>query len=140
MTVTSADRSDLPQLHIFASQTAKKDDSSSGDKQFAWDQLAPSSRSSDPEVSTEMVEDLPLTLVRAYADIACRHARVTETDAGVWFADVVGLEGAWGDGSSPEEAEEELREAIIGWVAVKRRMGATDIPPIEGIDLNLARR
>jgi predicted RNase H-like HicB family nuclease len=87
-------------------------------------------------VSTATVEGLPRSLVEAYADLACRHAKVREVDPGVWFASVVGLEGAWGDGGSAEEALRSLREAIIGWVAVKRRLGIKDIPPMEGIDLN----
>lgn len=91
----------------------------------------------DGRVSTATVEGLPRVLVQAYADVACRHAKVREVDPGVWFASVVGLEGAWGDGDSAEEALESLREAIIGWVAVKRRLGVQGIPPMEGIDLNL---
>jgi predicted RNase H-like HicB family nuclease len=91
----------------------------------------------DNGYSAEMVEDLPLTLVARYAELACHHARVVEVDPGVWFASVVGIEGPWGDGDTPQKALDELHEAIIGWVAVKRRVGANDIPSIEGIDLNL---
>jgi len=90
----------------------------------------------DGRVSVETVEGLPAGLVKAYADLACRHARIREVDPGVWFASVAGLEGAWGDGATEEEALQSLREAIIGWVAVKRRLGIHGIPPIEGIDLN----
>jgi predicted RNase H-like HicB family nuclease len=89
----------------------------------------------DGEISPD-VEGLPLALVRLYADIALRHALTHELEPGLWFSAVVGLEGAWGDGASPAEAEQELHEAIIGWVAVKRRVGAQDIPAFEGIDLN----
>ena len=90
----------------------------------------------DGRVSVATVEGLPRSLVEAYADLACRHAKVREVDPGVWFASVAGLEGAWGDGESAEEALGSLREAIIGWVAVKRRLGIQNIPPMEGIDLN----
>lgn len=90
----------------------------------------------DGRVTVETVEGLPISLVGAYADRACWHARVREVDPGVWFASVVGLDGAWGEGDTAEEALESLREAIIGWVAVKRRLRMHDIPPIEGIDLN----
>jgi predicted RNase H-like HicB family nuclease len=85
---------------------------------------------------SELVEGLPLRLVESYADAATRHAVVREVDPGVWVASVVGLEGAWADGDSPEDALRNLPEAIVGWVAVKRRVGASDIPRIEGIDLN----
>jgi predicted RNase H-like HicB family nuclease len=90
----------------------------------------------DGRVSVDTIEGLPVRLVEAYADLACRHARVRQVDPGVWFATVVGLEGAWGDGATEEEALQSLREAIIGWVAVKRRLGIGDIPLMEGIDLN----
>jgi predicted RNase H-like HicB family nuclease len=82
------------------------------------------------------IEGLPRALVDAYVDIAVGHAQVVEADPGVWVATVAGLDGAYGDGDSMNAAIADLREAIVGWVAVKRRIGATDIPPMEGIDLN----
>ena len=85
------------------------------------------------------VEGLPLSLVKAYADLAAGHAAVRELEPGVFVATVVGLEGAWGDGDSVKAALDSLREAIVGWVAVKRRLGAADIPQMEGLDLNPAR-
>jgi predicted RNase H-like HicB family nuclease len=87
------------------------------------------------EVAPERIEGLPIRLVEAYADLAIHHARVVEVDPGVWVASVVGLDGAWADGDSRDEACAALRDAVIGWVAVKRRVGA-DIPKMEGIDLN----
>ena len=84
----------------------------------------------------DYVEGLPLALVETYADIATRHALVKEIDSGHWFASIVGLEGVWGDGDSPDEALVDLRESVVDWIAVKRRVGATDIPTMEGIDLN----
>lgn len=90
----------------------------------------------DGRASVDTIEGLPTGLVEAYADLACRHARVREVDPGVWFATVAGLEGAWGDGSTGEEALQSLHEAIIGWVAVKLRLRIHDIPSMEGINLN----
>jgi len=87
-------------------------------------------------VSPEMVEGLPISLVRAYADRAVRHSRVREVDPGVWVATVVGLEGAYGDGASEDEALDDLREAVAGWVAVRRRLGLK-IPALDGLDLNV---
>ncbi len=86
-------------------------------------------------VSGESVEGLPLSLVQSYADRACWHARVQEVDPGVWYASVAGLDGAYGDGGSRDEACRELRAGIVGWVAVKRRLGQ-EIPLLDGIDLN----
>ena len=86
-------------------------------------------------VSGEWVEGLPLGMVRAYAERAALHARVREVDPGVWVATVAGLEGAYGDGGSPREACDDLRNAVVGWVAVKRRLGL-HVPALEGLDLN----
>lgn len=87
-------------------------------------------------VTTELVEGLPLGLVRAYAQRAAFHSRLREVDPGVWVATVVGLDGAYGDGGGPRQACDDLAESIIGWVAVRRRLGLA-IPPMEGLDLNV---
>lgn len=88
--------------------------------------------------SVGMVEDLPIGLVDVYVDRAMSHAYTREIEAGTWFSTVAGLDGAWGDGDTVQEAESELREGLVGWIAVKRRMGQ-DIPPLDGLDLNLRR-
>jgi predicted RNase H-like HicB family nuclease len=93
----------------------------------------------DDHVSAERVEGLPIGLVSAYADRAVKHVRIQEVDPGVFVATVAGLEGAYGDGDSAEEAKSDLREAIVGWVAVKRRLNLP-IPVLEGLDLNVPPR
>ena len=80
----------------------------------------------------------PRSVDELYAEIATRHAIVREVDPGVWLARVIGLDGAWTDGDTPEEALAALPEAILDWVRVKRAIGASDIPPMEGLDLNTA--
>jgi predicted RNase H-like HicB family nuclease len=87
-------------------------------------------------VSGEWVEGLPLGLVRAYAERAVLHAHVREVDPAVWVATVAGLEGAYGNGGSSDEACDDLCQAVVGWVAVKRRLGLP-IPVLEGLDLNV---
>jgi predicted RNase H-like HicB family nuclease len=89
-----------------------------------------------PAVSVETIEGLPARLVKAYAELATRHAIVRRVDPGVWVASVAGLEGAYADAETPEAAMQSLPEVIIDWVAVKRRMGA-EIPSVDGLDLNL---
>lgn len=91
----------------------------------------------DPRVDAETIEGLPRPLVEAFARMAAAHGVAREVDPDVWVASVVGFEGAWADGGTAEEAKKGLSEAIVGWVAVKRRIGAQDIPVIEGLDLNL---
>jgi predicted RNase H-like HicB family nuclease len=77
----------------------------------------------------------PLGFLRQYAEAAGRHATVQETDDGVWIAYVVGLEGAWSEGSSYRDAKATLPETIVDWLIVKMRLGATDIPQIDGLSL-----
>jgi predicted RNase H-like HicB family nuclease len=76
-----------------------------------------------------------LGFLRQYAEAASRHSTVRETDEGVWIAFVVDLDGAWSEGSSAEEAAKALPETIVDWLIVKLRLGATDIPQIDGLSL-----
>ena len=104
----------------------------------AWDHPKsdlPSSET-DAAMSATAIEGLPIQLVETYARAASGHARVREVDPNVWVASVVGLDGAWAEGSTAQEAVGALPAAIMGWVAVKLRTGATDIPIIEGFDMN----
>jgi hypothetical protein len=82
------------------------------------------------------IEGVPLSLIKLYASLALRHAQTEEMYPGEWVSTVVGLKGAYGEGATAAAAEIDLCETIIGWVVVKRRLGAMDIPPMEGIDLN----
>ncbi len=77
----------------------------------------------------------PATLIDAYVRIAHAHRRSEQMEDGRWFAEVVGLEGAWADGDTRDEAEEELLDVLQGWVELKIEAGDDDIPPMEGIDL-----
>lgn len=98
----------------------------------------------DDTRATETVEApvdvVPGSLVLSYAELAADHARYEQLEDGSWFADVVGLDGAWAEGDTPTDARSELVRVIEGWVRVKLRHGDDDIPPIEGIDLRGARR
>lgn len=82
------------------------------------------------------IDGIPMSLVEQYAAAAARHAIVREADPGVWVASVVGLDGAYADEDSPAEALAVLPGVIVDWVAVRLRFGATDIPAIEGLDIN----
>lgn len=97
--------------------------------------LTTSGQASDS--GAELVEGLPRSIVSLYAKRAEWHARVREVDPGVWVATVAGLDGAYGDGESAQAALDDLFEAVVGWVIVRRRMRLT-IPPIDGLDLNVS--
>jgi hypothetical protein len=101
--------------------------------QFAW---LPAVSTAFVARPVALVEDLPKALVESYADAACRRATASEVDPGVWFASVEGLEGAWGEGGSTPDACRDLRNTIVEWVAVRRRLGL-EIPVVDSFDLNL---
>ncbi len=88
----------------------------------------------DPRVSTT-IAGVPMSFIETYADIAVRHALVEEIEPGQWFAEVKGISGAWGDGSDGAEAKNELRQSVLGWVALKLDAGSV-VPVLAGFDLN----
>lgn len=92
----------------------------------------------DPRV-TAPVGGVPFSFLETYANLAVRHANVEQIEEGRWFAEVKGLSGAWGDGSTPEEAKEELRDAVIGWAALKIGSGFI-VPVLAGFDVNPGRQ
>ncbi len=87
-----------------------------------------------PAVTTP-VEGIPLSFVKQYIDRAVGHARVRDIGDGLFVSSVAGLDGAWAEGHSAEDALAELREALMGWIAVKARVGAS-IPDLDGLDIN----
>lgn len=78
---------------------------------------------------------LPVKVLEQYADIATRHGRVSLLDDETWYADVVFLQGVWGEGTNPDEALADLQESIYEWLVVKLRAGDDDIPAVGGIFL-----
>lgn len=93
-------------------------------------------RAEDPTVSVALLGGLPEAMVKAYAKAAVRHACFDLLESGEVFGSVSGLQGVWGEGATVEESRRDLEESIIDWVIVRREQ-RLDIPPIEGLDLNL---
>ena len=79
-------------------------------------------------------------LLAQWADAAVSHAVVRSIDdpAGL-VAAVAGIDGAWGFGSSPEEALDDLKSVLIDWAALKLADGDDDIPSMEGVHLAVDR-
>lgn len=73
-------------------------------------------------------------LIEQWATIAQRHARVRQVDD-VYVATVVGLDGAWSDGATPEEALAGLGPVLVDWATLKLEDGDKDVPPMEGVVL-----
>jgi predicted RNase H-like HicB family nuclease len=88
-----------------------------------------------PPVEEDSFSGWPLGFLRRYGEAAARHGTASEVEPGLWIARVVGLDGAWSEGATREEAEGGLAEVILDWVIVKLRLGATDIPEIDGLDI-----
>lgn len=79
---------------------------------------------------------VPVWVIEKYAARAANHGTARQLDNGTWFAEVVGLQGVWTDGNTPEEALAGLADQIFDWALSKLQNGATDIPPIDGEDLS----
>lgn len=92
-----------------------------------------------PGMSPRLIEGLPSLMLDNYVAAACKHAVVREEDPGVWAAYVIGLDGAWVDGDSPEDVLRDLPGVVADWVLAKRRLGADDIPIVDGLDVNPSR-
>ncbi len=137
--MTAATKYKVSQVPADLQTTATKPESPVSEFETFAFALSPVFLTDAEPYAAEMIEDLPMSLVSTYAALARRHAEVSEIEPGTWFAAVRGLEGAWGDGDDASEALEELEVAIVGWVAVKRRVRA-EIPQIEGLNLNLPPR
>ncbi|HEV8713507.1 MAG TPA: type II toxin-antitoxin system HicB family antitoxin [Candidatus Binatia bacterium] len=70
-----------------------------------------------------------------YIKTAMRHAQYEQMEDGRWFASIPGFDGLWADGSSREEAQQQLSEALDGWIYVHALRGQNRPPVIGGADL-----
>ena len=78
--------------------------------------------------------------VRQWAAAAARQAIVADgEDTEYLVAAVEGCPGAWGYGTTAEDAVAYLESVLIGWADLKLADGDTDIPVMGGISL-VARR
>ena len=79
-------------------------------------------------------------LIERWAVAATSQAKVRAiNDPEGLVATVVGIDGAWGFGSSSEEALEDLQSVLIDWATLKLEDGDEDIPSMEGLHLVVAR-
>lgn len=93
-------------------------------------------RALTPDVGPLPTDDPRQNLIALWAEIAARHAIVRPSDdPDGLIATVVGIDGAWAFGQTPEDAVAKLHSVLIGWATLKLDDGDTDIPPMEGLDL-----
>lgn len=74
-------------------------------------------------------------LIDRWVRLACTHSRTRRVAAKSWVADVVGLDGAWADGSNRAEALAGLPGVVDEWVRMKLADNDTDLPLMEGLAL-----
>ena len=100
------------------------------------DEAAVEGGEAEPVPSGSVLEKL----LAQWADAAVSHAVVRSIDdpAGL-VAAVAGIDGAWGFGSSPAEALDDLRSVLIDWAGLKLADGDDDIPSMEGVHLAVDR-
>lgn len=91
---------------------------------------------SKPLVDVELIAGVPKQMLHDYAEAAVRHARSQEIEPGQWFAEILGFQGLWGEGSTLEMAELDLLAAVPGWVELRIKAGGR-VPELDGFDLNL---
>ena len=94
---------------------------------------------SSPETQPEPAPSIAYLdlLVERYVKAALKHVRTRQLDEGEWAADVVGLDGAWADGDSEEDAVRHFASVLTDWLWLKIDDGDGDIPKLAGIDLNV---
>lgn len=76
------------------------------------------------------------TLIDQWIYVAMGHVRVRRVDY-EWFADIAGIDGAWGVGNKRNEAYADLETTLREWVDLKLADNDRDIPAMEGVKLVL---
>jgi predicted RNase H-like HicB family nuclease len=70
-----------------------------------------------------------------YVQAAMKHARYEKMSDGRFFASIPEFEGLYAVGKTREEAEDELRDTLDGWLDVHIKISKERPPEIDGIDL-----
>ena len=76
-------------------------------------------------------------MLTEYIQAGLREAHYELMENGRFFGSIPSCQGAWGEGSTLEEARDDLRGAFESWIAVGLRFGHT-LPTVAGIDINVA--
>jgi predicted RNase H-like HicB family nuclease len=108
--------------------------------------IPPTVVASSFEITEPTTEDAPTESYRGvrYTDFmvdrwvkeALKHVRTRMLEEGSWVADVAGIDGAWGDGETEEDAVGVLAVVLSDWAYLKIEENDQDIPVLTGIDLN----
>jgi predicted RNase H-like HicB family nuclease len=72
-----------------------------------------------------------------YIETAMRHAKyefLEEDD--IYYGEIPGFQGVWGDGATLEECCQVLREVLEEWIVLGLQLGHS-LPVVDGIELKL---
>ena len=73
-------------------------------------------------------------MLSAYIDAAMRRAVYEMLPDGTWYGEIPALPGVWANAPRREEARDELRSVLEGWIILGLRLGQP-IPTLDGVDL-----
>jgi predicted RNase H-like HicB family nuclease len=76
-----------------------------------------------------------MTTYLEYVEAAMHQATCEQMQDGEWFASIPGFDGLWATGPSIEEAREQLRETLDGWLTVHVTRGKNRAPDVGGVSL-----
>ena len=80
-------------------------------------------------------------MLTSYIDGAMGKARykILGSRAGI-FGEIPGFKGLWANARTLEECRDELRSVLEDWLVIKLRHNDTDLPIVNGINLNPPKR
>jgi predicted RNase H-like HicB family nuclease len=76
----------------------------------------------------------------AYMREAMRRAEYERLETGEWYARIAGFQGLWANGPTIEDTRNELWEALDGWLFVNGFVSHLPLPPLEGVEFDVAKR
>lgn len=76
-------------------------------------------------------------MLTAYINAAMKHAEYEKLSDGTWYGEISCTPGVWANAPTLEEARDELRSVLEGWLLLGLRRGES-LPVVDGIDLTPA--
>jgi predicted RNase H-like HicB family nuclease len=82
---------------------------------------------------------IPEQLIAAYIERVLKHITLELLDDGTWFAMTPLITDVWGAGTNSAAAEADLREVLEEWIFMTLSDYNSEVPVIDGMDLNVIR-
>ena len=76
-------------------------------------------------------------MITAYINTAMKCAKYKILEDGIFFGEILELQGVWADGDTLEDCRRELQEVLEDWLILKLRDNDDDIPVLAGMSLTL---